>query len=159
MEYSQNRKEFIEKFKQQSQNNTINESRLSNNNDYKFDGRWDYLHQLSKVKKTKHEQIRKIVKQDELEKEMKECTFNPRLNKTQFSSNIMHGSNGEHFDASNNINNKSQHNFSYHSVLERQDNWANKKNIKLETIKNEQFIKEFGQCYFSPKIVINILIN
>jgi hypothetical protein len=131
MDYSKNRNEFIEKFRQ-SNNNTLNDSKISQMTTQPFEGRWDYLHQLGKAKKSKFEQLRQVKEKDEFEKEMSQCTFNPRLNK---SKQILNAKNSEQ------------------NVIQRQSNWNVKRNTKLEAVKNEKFVKEFGQCYFSPKIV------
>jgi hypothetical protein len=159
MDYSNNRKEFIEKFKsqQQSHNNTFTEnSKMINNpsnRELRFDGRWDYLHQLSKVKQSKIEQLRQVRKQEEQDKEMLECTFSPNVHKSRFQSNIFQSQNNEE----NNNNNKKERislaDFISQSVIDRQANWNQKKNLKIETMKNHQMEKDFHQCYFSPKIV------
>jgi hypothetical protein len=148
MEYSQSRKEFIEKFRQ-SNNNTVNESRISTQprGDLRIDTRWDYLHQLSKVKKNKFDQLRQTKEKDNLDKEMLECTFNPRLNKSKYVSNI--GGLGHKSNTEENTN---------QPLFDRQENWKVKKFTKLEAVKNERFIKEFGQCYFSPKVVSKVIM-
>jgi hypothetical protein len=146
MDYSQNRKEFIEKFRQ-SNNNTINDSRMTNHqNETRFEGRWDYLHHLSKAKKTKFDQLREVKERSDYHKDMEECTFSPKVSKSKYVSNITHG---------NRSINQLENN---QSLLDRQANWNAKKSNKLETIKNERVIKEYGQCYFSPKIVRYYLI-
>jgi hypothetical protein len=151
MEYSQQRKDFIERF---MSNNTS--YREPSNDDIRFDGRWDYLYQLNKVKKAKLDNMRKTQKQEEYNKDMSECTFNPKLNKSGYSSNVSYHGVGSR--NSRGVNLPTLQDLTNMPLLDRQASWGIRKNIKLETIKNEQYMKEYRQCYFNPKIVRRILI-
>ena len=75
------REEFIEEFlRQKGYQNTSFVSTPSIS--YPRRQRWNYLHDFNKLYKTKIQEKREQQKQLEDEKEMKECTFEPKLNKS-----------------------------------------------------------------------------
>jgi hypothetical protein len=146
MEYNLQRQEFIEKFK--SNNTTVNEPSAAS---IRFDGRWDYLHQLNKVKKVRIDKLREVRKREEYEKDMSECTFSPRTNKNY--ANISQGTCNKSTGRLPTLQELANL-----PLLDRQTSWNVRKSLKLDNIRNDQFMKEYQQCYFNPKIVRYVLI-
>ena len=133
------REEFIEEFlRQKGYQNTsfISSPSIS----YPHRQRWNYLHDFNKLYKTKLQEKREQQKQIEDEKEMKECTFEPKLNK---SVSYIY-----------NTNNK---NNSYNSLLnlnliERQDAWIEKKKNNIKQKEKEKQEEQMKNCFFTPEI-------
>lgn len=183
-----NRDAFLEKFREQqglsfissnTNQNEINKSKISNISE--GDGRWEYLYQLEKLKKIKIEEIRKQNQRDNLQKEYKECTFTPKLNKNRGSSykNIISTANNSLLNLNNSKNtlqnsivntegnnpnaglNEDNLYINYNlqgDIHQRQKIWNSKKNSKIEEMKIKSNEKEIEECFFKPKIVKNIFI-
>ena len=79
------REEFIEEFlRQKGYQNTSYISTPSPSIKYPRRQRWNYLHDFNKLYKSKLQEKREIQRQIEDEKEMRECTFEPKLKKRFF---------------------------------------------------------------------------
>jgi len=130
------REEFIEEFLRQKgyQNNSfISSPGIS----YPSRQRWNYLYDFNKLYKSKLEEKREIQRQIEDEKEMKECTFEPKLNKSISYIN------------NNNKNNNSLLNL---NLIERQDAWIEKKKTNLKLKQKEKQNEQMKNCFFTPEI-------
>lgn len=105
------RNEFLEKFQKQ-QGLSVNSSNIFDSSKSKIttvtegEGRWEYLYQLEKLKKIKMQKLRLQKEEIEFEKEYKECTFTPKLNK--YKGNVYQGLS----NFTNNNNNLSNANLS-----------------------------------------------
>jgi hypothetical protein len=145
------REEFLENFRNQQGMPRLTTEAKSTKTTKSQSGRWDFLYQLEKLKRAKlQEQINK--KQQELfEKEISECTFSPKLNKS-VSIGYINTSPcpGSHNTTQNYVLATSG---SSSRLIDRQKDWGNKKNIKLESIKQQEFIKQNQECIFKPRIV------
>jgi hypothetical protein len=186
--YYTNRNEFIERFRQEHglTNNTntrqhtiegietpiprkitnktsLNNSTVNininvnvNKSQQQLDGRWDYLHKLEKLKRMKLEEQRKLKEQVDFEKDLEKCTFSPKLNTNKSMGNL-HRSKTQlntQLPTQENINTQ----ILSGNLLERQQLWAYKKNLKIENIKHHQLNVETKECVFQPKIV-NYIYN
>ena len=133
------REEFIEEFlRQKGYQNTSFVSSPSIS--YPQRQRWNYLHDFNKLYKTKLQEKREQLKQIEDEKEMRECTFEPKLNKSVSY-----------------INKSSNKNKSYNSLLnlnliERQDAWIEKKKNDIKEKEKEKQNEQMKNCFFTPEI-------
>ena len=97
------REEFIEEFlRQKGYQNTSYISIPSQGMNYPRRQRWNYLHDFNKLYKSKLQEKREIQKQIEDEKEMRECTFEPKLNKSISYGNV--GNNNKSFNSLLNLN-------------------------------------------------------
>lgn len=129
---SQNRADFISKFKSKH-NNT---KPLQGMNQ----GRWDRLYNQSKVRQMKAEQYRK----KQLEKRERElfieCTFHPSLtNNPKYNKEFLKTCQtepGKEYKP---------------DISSRQSNWIQKKTLHIEAIKQNETKKELVQCIFTPK--------
>ena len=133
------RNDFIEEFQRQHgyQNNSfITLSSPSING-----GRWNYLHDLNKLYLSKLEEKREQQKQIENEKEMEECTFEPKLNKGILYKNI-----------SLNNDNKSNSSILNLNLIERQDAWNEKRKLKNKELAQLTEDQDMKQCFFTPEI-------
>ena len=129
---SQNRVDFISKFKSKH-NNTKPRQRMNQ-------GRWDRLYNQSKVRQMKAEQYRK----KQLEKRERElfieCTFHPSLtNNPKYNKEFLKTCQtepGKEYKP---------------DISSRQSNWIQKKTLHIEAIKQNETNKELVQCIFIPK--------
>jgi hypothetical protein len=152
----QNRSEFIEQF-QREHNYSSNRSFSGigidvNSNPLKE--RWNYLHDLNKLKLAKLEEQRKIQKLKDEENLYSECTFSPKLNKSynygHYSVNTSNmPNNNNNPDQTNNANNNS---INYTDYLTRQNLFMERKKKNIEDIKKAQNDKNMEQCFFTPEI-------
>lgn len=130
--------------------------------------RWDYLHELDKLKRSKIESKKKELDQQREAASMKECTFEPNKNtrekgkprslgqcdKIQKASRI--DSRAQHLDgtALNDyleiVQNESYSNL---SIGERAIVWARKKKLKEEGLRQALKEKEQRENTFAPLIV------
>ncbi len=150
----------------------ISTSSISNN-----DGRWNYLHQLEKLRKVKLNEQRNLKEQLSYEKDFQECTFSPKLNKSKRSttnlseglSGISGGNNNNNnmsnlnnstnkIQLSSNSNIQSYNGKDYDPLIERQKMWEYKKNMKIENIKHDQNMRDTEECIFNPVLVRIFLI-
>ena len=153
-----NRDEFIEEFLKK-QGNTNNSFGTSPKLIYPIRQRWNYLYNLNKLYKTKLQDKREQQRLLTEEKEMKECTFIPHLNKnnsyiSKYNNN--NKNNSKHtFSNSKLIKNKDNDNSNsniYLNLIERQNAWIKKKKEELnEKIKKQQK-EQMEECYFTPEI-------
>ena len=129
---SQNRADFISKFKSKH-NNTKPRQGMNQ-------GRWDRLYNQSKVRQMKAEQYRK----KQLEKRERElfieCTFHPSLtNNPKYNKEFLKTCQtepGKEYKP---------------DISSRQSNWIQKKTLHIEAIKQNETKKELVQCIFTPK--------
>jgi len=152
----QNRSEFIEQF-QREHNYSSNRSFSGigidvNSNPLKE--RWNYLHDLNKLKLAKLEEQRKIQKLKDEENLYSECTFSPKLNKSynygHYSVNTSNMPNNNNNPVqTNNANNNS---INYTDYLTRQNLFMERKKKNIEDIKKAQNDKNMEQCFFTPEI-------
>jgi hypothetical protein len=136
MDYNRDRNEFIEKFKiQQNPSKIVTERTKSKerDNNVNMNTRWDYLFQLSKVQQVRKKQKAELKQKENSLNEINMCTFSPKVNKSQADG---------YTAESNNL-----------SIIDRHSLWNQKKQTKLEQIKNELVNKEYDECHFRPKIV------
>ena len=134
------REEFIEEFlRQKGYQNTsyISSPTIS----YPRRQRWNYLHDFNKLYKTKLQEKREQQKQIEDEKEMRECTFEPKLNKSI-----------SYINNSNQNNNKSFHSLLNLNLIERQDAWIEKKKNNIKQKEKEKQNEQMKNCFFTPEI-------
>jgi hypothetical protein len=130
------REEFIEEFlRQKGYQNTsfISTPTIS----YPRRQRWNYLHDFNKLYKTKIQEKREQQKQLEDEKEMKECTFEPKLNKSVSYINS---------------NNKSYNSLLNLNLIERQDAWIEKRKNNIKQREKEKQKEQMKNCFFTPEI-------
>jgi hypothetical protein len=131
------REEFIEEFlRQKGYQNTSYVSTPSIS--YPRRQRWNYLHDFNKLYKTKIQEKREQQKQLEDEKEMKECTFEPKLNKS--------------VSYINNSNNKSYNSLLNLNLIERQDAWIKKRKNNMKQREKEKQNEQMKNCFFTPEI-------
>ena len=132
------REEFIEEFlNQKGYKNTsyISSPTIS----YPRPQRWNYLHDFNKLYKTKLQEKREQQKQIEDEKEMRECTFEPKLNKSVSYIN-------------NSNNNKSYNSLLNLNLIERQDAWIEKRKNNIKQREKEKQDEQMRNCFFTPEI-------
>ena len=130
------REEFIEEFlRQKGYQNTsyVSTPTIS----YPRRQRWNYLHDFNKLYKTKIQEKREQQKQLEDEKEMKECTFEPKLNKSVSYINS---------------NNKSYNSLLNLNLIERQDAWIEKRKNNIKQREKEKQKEQMKNCFFTPEI-------
>ena len=132
------REEFIEEFLRQKgyQNSSFSSSPSIND---PHQQRWNYLHDFNKLYKTKIQEMREHQKQIEDEKEMKECTFEPKLNKS--ISYINNSNKNKSFNSLLNLN-----------LIERQDAWIEKRKNYIKQKEKEKQNEQMKNCFFTPEI-------
>lgn len=135
---TQNRSEFIDRFKQNH-----NERRNEHNSINYHQNRWDYLHDLNKLQQLKLEEQRQKIYNERETNIFTECTFTPKLNK---SVNYYGGS----IPTSN--NNRLETEPYSGGLLNRQETWNQKKFLHIETLKQNKNTKELDQCFFRPEV-------
>ena len=134
------REEFIEEFlRQKGYQNTSYISTPSPNMNYPRRQRWNYLHDFNKLYKSKIQEKREIQKQIEDEKEMKECTFEPKLNKSISYGNA--GNNNKSFNSLLNLN-----------LIERQEAFLAKRKNDIKKKEKEKQNNQMDNCFFTPEI-------
>jgi hypothetical protein len=144
------REEFIQNFRiQQGLSRQPSENKFMHAT-IGLEGRWEYLHQLEKLKRSKLEEQRNRKERELYEKELSECTFTPKLNKVK-NYRILNTK----LAGNNQIDNYSLINKVDSNLLERQQSWSSKKNMKIEKIKQYQYEKNNEECFFKPKLVFN----
>lgn len=137
---AESRAEFIERFQLEHQTNPIFQTPSQSKNE----GRWAYLHNLDKIKQMQLENKRKIQKEKEEENIKSECTFSPKLNKsTATTARNIEGLIKESDD----------------NIYQRQELWSQKKNLRINNIKNIQKKKDEKECNFKPKINNGVSLN
>ena len=132
------REEFIEEFlRQKGYQNTsfVSSPTIS----YPRRQRWNYLHDFNKLYKSKLQEKREQQKQIENEKEMKECTFEPKLNKSISYIN-------------NTNNNKSYNSLLNLNLIERQDAWIERRKNNIKQKEKEKLNEQMKNCFFTPEI-------
>lgn len=134
------REEFIEEFlRQKGYQNTSYISTPSPNIHYPRRQRWNYLHDFNKLYKSKIQEKREIQRQIEDEKEMKECTFEPKLNKSISFANA--GNNNKSFSSLLNLN-----------LIERQEAFLAKRKNDIKLKEKEKQNNQMQNCFFTPEI-------
>ena len=134
------REEFIEEFlKQKGYQNTSYISTHSPSLNYPRRQRWNYLHDFNKLYKSKLQEKREIQRQIEEQEEMKECTFEPKLNKS--ISFINAGNNNKSFNSLLNLN-----------LIERQEAFLAKRKNDLKLKEKEKQNNQMENCFFTPEI-------
>ena len=134
------REEFIEEFLRQK--GYQNASYISSPTiSYPRRQRWNYLHDVNKLYKTKLQEKREQQKQIEDEKEMRECTFEPKLNKSI-----------SYINNSNHHNNKSFNSLLNLNLIERQDAWIEKRKNNRKQREKEKQSEQMKNCFFTPEI-------
>jgi hypothetical protein len=98
----------------------------------KEQARWEQLYQLNKIQKETKEYFYQALKQDGEDKELKKCTFKPKLNK---KSKYLQ-------------KNRKKKNF-----FERKNEWQMRKEQKLKHITESKQDKELLHCTFQPQIL------
>ena len=132
------REEFIEEFlRQKGYQNTsfVSTPTIS----YPRRQRWNYLHDFNKLYKSKLQEKREIQKQIEDEKEMRECTFEPKLNKSISYANV--GNNNKSFSSLLNLN-----------LIERQEAFLAKRKNDIKIKEKEKQNDQMKNCFFTPEI-------
>ena len=134
------REEFIEEFlRQKGYQNTSYISTPSPSIKYPRRQRWNYLHDFNKLYKSKLQEKREIQRQIEDEKEMKECTFEPKLNKSISFANT--GNNNKSFNSLLNLN-----------LIERQEAFLAKRKNDIKLKEKEKQTNQMQNCFFTPEI-------
>ena len=134
------REEFIEEFlRQKGYQNTSYISIQSPGMNYPRRQRWNYLHDFNKLYKSKLQEKREIQKQIEDEKEMKECTFEPKLNKS-ISYGVV-ANNNKSFNSLLNLN-----------LIERQEAFLAKRKNDIKLREKEKQNNQMENCFFTPEI-------
>ena len=134
------REEFIEEFlRQKGYQNTSYISNPTPNISYPRRQRWNYLHDFNKLYKSKLQEKREIQKQIEDEKEMRECTFEPKLNKSISYGNV--GTNNKSFSSLLNLN-----------LYERQEAFLAKRKNDIKLKEKEKQNNQMENCFFTPEI-------
>ena len=134
------REEFIEEFlRQKGYPNTSYISSPSPSIKYPLRQRWNYLHDFNKLYKSKLQEKREIQRQIEDEKEMKECTFEPKLNKSISFANP--GNNNKSFNSLLNLN-----------LIERQEAFLAKRKNDIKLKEKEKQNNQMQNCFFTPEI-------
>ena len=134
------REEFIEEFlRQKGYQNVSYISSPSPSMHYPGRQRWNYLHDFNKLYKSKLQEKREIQKQIEDEKEMRECTFEPKLNKSISYANV--GNNNKSFSSLLNLN-----------LIERQEAFLAKRKNDIKIKEKEKQNDQMKNCYFTPEI-------
>lgn len=141
------REEFIEEF--QRQRGYQNASFITYSTP-SFNGqRWNYLHDMNKLYQSRLQEKREQQKQIESEKEMEECTFEPKLNKS-----ILYKNNSNYDLKQNNTvnNNNTENSILNLNLIERQDAWIEKRKTKINEKAQQKENDQMKQCFFTPEI-------
>ena len=133
------REEFIEEFLRQKGYQNTSYISSPTTISYPRRQRWNYLHDFNKLYKTKLQEKREQLKILEDEKEMRECTFEPKLNKS--ISYINNGNNNKSFNSLLNLN-----------LIERQDAWIEKRKNNIKQKEKEKQDEQMKNCFFAPEI-------
>ena len=133
------REEFIEEFLRQKGYQNTSYISSPTTISYPRRQRWNYLHDFNKLYKTKLQEKREQQKIIEDEKEMRECTFEPKLNKS--ISYINNGNNNKSFNSLLNLN-----------LIERQDAWIEKRKNNIKQKEKEKQDEQMKNCFFTPEI-------
>ena len=133
------REEFIEEFLRQKGYQNTSYISSPTTISYPRRQRWNYLHDFNKLYKTKLQEKREQQKILEDEKEMRECTFEPKLNKS--ISYINNGNNNKSFNSLLNLN-----------LIERQDAWIEKRKNNIKQKEKEKQDEQMKNCFFAPEI-------
>ena len=134
------REEFIEEFlRQKGYQNTSYTSIQTPSMNYPRRQRWNYLHDFNKLYKSKLQEKREIQRQIEDEKEMRECTFEPKLNKSISYANV--GNNNKSFSSLLNLN-----------LIERQEAFLAKRKNDIKLKEKEKQNNQMENCIFTPEI-------
>ena len=134
------REEFIEEFlRQKGYQNVSYISSPSPSMHYPGRQRWNYLHDFNKLYKSKLQEKREIQKQIEDEKEMRECTFEPKLNKSISYAKV--GNNNKSFSSLLNLN-----------LIERQEAFLAKRKNDIKIKEKEKQNDQMKNCFFTPEI-------
>ena len=148
----QNRSEFIEKFKQEHTPSSTRNIVTSNPN-----ARWNYLHDLNRLKQAKLAEKREQQRIREQEKSFSECTFTPKLNKSvNYTANSARYLPNNQNSSFNGVN---IHTEASIDLINRQEAWNQRKNTKLESMRQNISNKEIEQCYFTPSINRDTALN
>jgi hypothetical protein len=127
-----------------------------------IDGRWDYLYRLEKFNQSKLQEKRKLKENELFEKDLRECTFSPKLNKSFNQKNLI---SNYKIPSPDSFQEKDPSEIALPrdeiinlkilsgNLIERQQRWEYKKKLKIENIKHNQHIKNIKECVFQPKIV------
>lgn len=151
------RDEFINKFRQERgmkplkseiRQRSIKNLNLSRDSRILNNQRFEQLYQFEKIKQSKIQEKRKLIENERKAKEETECTFSPKLNK--FRPEILSRRDLDSFSNKQNINDSS---FLFGNLLNRSEIWNKKKDLKIETMKEQKIEKELEDCKFEPKIV------
>ena len=149
------RDEFIEEFlrkKGYKNDSFISSPKLI----YPIRQRWNYLYNLNKLYKSKLQDKRAQQRLLTEEKEMKECTFIPHLNKN-LSFIIKTNNSKQNFNDNDNdkiLNTKENENKSFLNLnlIERQNAWIKKKKSDLKEKIKKQQKEQMVECFFTPEI-------
>ena len=126
--------------------------------------RWDYLHDLEKIKYIKLEQMKnKFEKEKEL-KFNEECTFKPTFYSKKTTAKVIRGhtqpvtkgsldSHPNTLTNNNNNDTSGYNNMLTCDVVERSVLWEKKRKNKVENIKQHLSEKEVEECNFYPRTV------
>lgn len=133
------REEFIEEFLRQKGYQNTSYISSPTTISYPRRQRWNYLHDFNKLYKTKLQERREQQKILEDEKEMRECTFEPKLNKS--ISYINNGNNNKSYNSLLNLN-----------LIERQDAWIEKRKNNIKQKEKEKQNEQMKNCFFTPEI-------
>lgn len=185
--YSQERSEFIEKFKKEHKIDTLQISRSRENNSQASlqtnsrqnmnqsmniskgnsqirmlknkestgNNRWDYLHQLEKVRQAKITS-KKMKQKEEMDLKIQdECPFRPIFYSQKSKSKNKYEATRSNIPTTTNMSKEesAKDDFISCDVNQRTLMWTRKKEVKAENIKQQIIEKEVEECFFRPKIV------
>ena len=146
------RDDFLQEFKKQSSyknGSFISTPKMI----YPMGKRWNYLHNLNKLYQSKIQEKREQQRLLTEEKEMKECTFVPHLNKN--ISYIINNSKSANINENSKVTNKGDNNrssFLNLNLIQRQTEWIKKKKSDIKEFENRKHRYEMEECFFSPEI-------
>ena len=146
------RDDFLQEFKKQSSyknGSFISTPKMI----YPMGKRWNYLHDLNKLYQSKIQEKREQQRLLTEEKEMKECTFVPHLNKN--ISYIINNSKSANINENSKVTNKGNNNSSSFlnlNLIQRQTEWIKKKKSDIKEFENRKNRYEMEECFFSPEI-------
>lgn len=159
------RQSTAENKNKQKSDSGVNQSGLNQKGN---EGRWEYLHKLEKLKRMKLEEQRKVKEKELFENDLVQCTFSPKLNTNKslgnLSSNISQNASRiitrpktqdkSGYNSNGNTNLPTSENVkTADNLIDRQKQWEYKKNMRIENIKQSQFVKDTRECIFTPKLV------
>lgn len=148
---------------------------VDNNNESKRKNRWNALYKLSKVKREKLEEERKRIQIEREKEDFKHCTFTPKLNslyKSKRRNNNNFQLNPDNVDKdkdNDNSQSKDKDNdndqdkteelkqdlvdLKEFNLLDRQEIWMQRKQMKIEQMKEEQANRDMEAVDFTPSLV------